>query len=139
MKQWETGDPVAYDGASDGRISPSEVNAEAYLDPYALLQARRDETGAVTDLIYTEANRSACEDLELPYEMLIGSGLLDIKPGARDVGLFDMLVNVVETGEQRRPGGDWARLTIKPGPHRNRNSLPVAFLWPVAPELSQII
>lgn len=99
MKQWETGDPVAYDGASDGRISPSEVNAEAYLDPYALLQARRDETGAVTDLIYTEANRSACEDLELPYEMLIGSGLLDIKPGARDVGLFDMLVNVVETGE----------------------------------------
>ena len=32
-KQWETGDPVAYDGASDGRISPSEVNAEAYLDP----------------------------------------------------------------------------------------------------------
>ena len=52
----------------------------------------------MTDLIYTEANRSACEDLELPYEMLIGSGLLDIKPGA-GMGLFDMLVNVVETGE----------------------------------------
>ena len=98
MKQWETGDPVAYDGASDGRISPSEVNAEAYLDPYALLQARRDETGAVTDLIYTEANRSACEDLELPYEMLIGSGL-GHQTRRRDVGLFDMLVNVVETGE----------------------------------------
>ncbi len=99
MKAWEMRGAVAHDSASRDRVSPTEVNAEAYLDPYALLEARRDETGDIVDLVYVEANRSACESLELPYEVLLGSGLLELKPFAKDAGLFDMLVNVVETGE----------------------------------------
>lgn len=98
MKEWDAPEALARDTASADVVRPADVNPEAYLDPYALLEAVRVD-GEIIDFVYRAANRAACEDLRVPYETLVGSGYLEIVPTANEAGLFDMLTRVVESGD----------------------------------------
>jgi diguanylate cyclase (GGDEF)-like protein/PAS domain S-box-containing protein len=95
MKQWDTAGP----SARDGPLSAADVNPEAYLDPYVLLSATRDDQGQIEDFRYVEANRAACTELGRSLAELLSMSFLQMDPAAKSAGLIDMFVDVVETGE----------------------------------------
>jgi PAS domain S-box-containing protein len=85
--------------ARDSTEAQRAAVLDAMLDPYALLQAVRDESGAIVDFVFADANQAACEFNGLPRDMLIGANLLGRHPAAGATGLFDMYTAVIETGE----------------------------------------
>jgi len=72
---------------------------DSLLDPHVVLTAVRDDSGAIVDFEYTDANAAACEFNGIPYEQLIGMRLLDLLPGHQRAGLMDQYRAVIETGE----------------------------------------
>ena len=72
---------------------------DGMLDPQILLRLVYDDAGKPLDFVYEEVNRVVCEHLGKPREQLIGMGLLEITPSARDAGIFDRYVEAVTTGE----------------------------------------
>jgi len=73
--------------------------AEVSLDGLVLFRARRDATGAVTDFEITELNRRAEAMFGRSRAELIGRGLCELWPAARDLGNLALMVHVLETGE----------------------------------------
>ena len=69
------------------------------LDGIAALEAVRDADGRIVDFVWILANPAASHAYGIPADALIGSTYLEILPGAREAGLFDAFVRVVETGE----------------------------------------
>ncbi len=69
------------------------------LDLHVLLRAVRDKDGKIVDLVYAEANEAACLYNKCTREQLIGKSLLEVLPGTRAGGAFDMFCKVIETGE----------------------------------------
>lgn len=59
----------------------------------------RDDAGRIVDFEWVIANRKAEEITGFRSADLIGNRLLEKMPGNRDAGLFDLYVQVVETGE----------------------------------------
>lgn len=94
MKKWDASGALARDAAP----RPANINPEAYLDPYALLEAVRTDA-EIVDFVCREANRAAWEELSVPDETLVGVRLLDLAPTAKEAGLFAMLTRVVESGQ----------------------------------------
>lgn len=68
-------------------------------DQHAVLEAVRDEDGKIVDFTYVDANDAAVVFTGRPRAQLIGARLLDVVPGQKDSGLFDLCVHTVETGE----------------------------------------
>ena len=91
----QVGDPVL----AGGTIDPARVDPEAFLDPYALLQACRNADGDIVDFVYVAANRAGAAEYDLDPSQMAGRTLLELNPEDRKLGLFDQLVEVVETGE----------------------------------------
>jgi PAS domain S-box-containing protein len=75
------------------------ASADSVLDPLVRLEAVRDESGAIIDFVYADANPAACAYINMPYEVLVGAHLLDLTPGLVAAGLLDRCKDVVETGE----------------------------------------
>lgn len=73
------------------------LSMDSLLDPWVLMEAVRDEGGAIVDFQYVEANREAFRRNGLDRDELVGARLLTLFPGHRGV-LFDMYAHVVETG-----------------------------------------
>ena len=69
------------------------------LDPLLLLEPVTDEGGAVIDFVCAEANAAACEYAGLPRQQLVGARLLELMPGHRMNGGFDLLVSTLASGE----------------------------------------
>ena len=69
------------------------------LDPHVLLEAVHDESGAIVDFIYTDANDAACAYNQLSREQLVGATVMQLLPGHRGSGLFDQYCHAVDTGE----------------------------------------
>ena len=57
----QVGDPVL----AGGTIDPARVDPEAFLDPYALLQACRNADGDIVDFVYVAANRAGAAEYDL--------------------------------------------------------------------------
>ena len=72
---------------------------ETLLDPHVLLESVRDESGAIVDFIYADANDAACQYNQTPREMLIGMRLLDLLPGQAGSGMLQMYADAVESGD----------------------------------------
>lgn len=69
------------------------------LDGIMAFRSIRDDQGQIVDFEWLLSNSSACQIVQkLPSE-LIGHRLLDVLPGNRDDGLFDLYIQVVEMGE----------------------------------------
>jgi diguanylate cyclase (GGDEF)-like protein/PAS domain S-box-containing protein len=71
---------------------------DSMLDPHVLLDAVRDESGAIVDFIYADANDAACAYNQLSREELVGASLMELLPGHRGAGLFDQYCHAVNTG-----------------------------------------
>lgn len=69
------------------------------LDPHAVLQARRDASGAIVDFTYTAANEAACRYNHISCEQLVGRSLMDLLPAHESTGLLAMYRCVLETRE----------------------------------------
>jgi PAS domain S-box-containing protein len=88
-------------------------------DGFVILRAVRDQAGAVVDFAWTYVNPAAERLTGFPASELLGSGLLEVMPGNREAGLFDLYRAVVEAGEPRQTelhytqeGMDlWVRIT----------------------------
>ncbi|MFN8183196.1 MAG: PAS domain S-box protein [Candidatus Nanopelagicales bacterium] len=68
-------------------------------DPHVLLQAIRDESGAIVDFEYVDANAAACAYNQTTREELVGRRLLELLPAHRGTGLFAQYCHTVDTGE----------------------------------------
>ena len=72
---------------------------ESMLDPHVLLQAVRDEAGAIVDFVYADANQAACQYNRMRYDQLVGTRLLDVLPAHEGTGLLDLYRRSVDTGQ----------------------------------------
>lgn len=73
------------------------VAQDLSLDGFVILQALRDESGAIADFTWDYANHAALAMMHLRAEDLRGRTLLQCLPGTRD-NLFPRYVQVSETG-----------------------------------------
>jgi two-component system CheB/CheR fusion protein len=72
---------------------------ELSLQAFVSLRAVRGADGAITDFEWTYVNPAAGQILRHPPPALLGRRLLEVQPGNREAGLFDLYARVVETGE----------------------------------------
>ncbi|HSM82026.1 MAG TPA: PAS domain S-box protein, partial [Nodosilinea sp.] len=69
------------------------------LDGIMAFHSIRDDQGQIVDFEWTLSNPTACQAVNKQLHELIGQRLLEILPGNRTDGLFDLYVQVVETGD----------------------------------------
>ena len=95
---------------------------DSYFDPFVLLEAVRDDSGALVDLRYVEASDAACEHNGLTREEMIGSTIIELFPGQRDDGTLAGYFHTIETGEPvilddyryfHEPRQEWCRYDIR--------------------------
>ncbi len=86
--------------ARDDALAPERLQAmwDNQIDPFALLEAVRDESGALIDLRYVEANSAAISYHAIDREELIGATMLHFYPGLKDNGPLADYFATVETG-----------------------------------------
>ncbi|WP_204151408.1 PAS domain S-box protein [Leptolyngbya sp. CCY15150] len=68
------------------------------LDGVMAFRSLRDDQGQIVDFAWTLSNPTACQSVNKPLHELIGQRMLDVLPGNRTDGLFDLYIQVVETG-----------------------------------------
>ena len=68
------------------------------LDGIMAFRSIRDDQGKIIDFEWLVSNPTACQSINQQLEDLIGQRLLEILPGNRTDGLFDLYVEVVEKG-----------------------------------------
>jgi PAS domain S-box-containing protein len=73
----------------------------------ALLKAMRDETGQIVDFRYEFANPVKAAHLALPLEELIGTTLQTLFPAVKQSGMWERLLQVMETGHTIRNLEEW--------------------------------
>jgi len=71
---------------------------DSQFDPFVLLEAVRDETGAAVDLRYIAASDAALEYNQLTREQLIGHTIGELFPGQKDDGSLAGYLSAIETG-----------------------------------------
>lgn len=72
---------------------------DSLLDIHVLLRPVRDKDGKIVDLVYAEANEAALRYIKRTRQQMIGKSLMEVLPGKRADGAFDMFCKVIETGE----------------------------------------
>jgi diguanylate cyclase (GGDEF)-like protein/PAS domain S-box-containing protein len=75
-----------------------QVTLDTLIDPHAVLDAVRDEHGAIVDFVYREANRAACTFNARSREEMIGASLVAMAPKEMTEFLIRLLGAVVDTG-----------------------------------------
>ncbi len=85
------------DQTVEQRLALARSALDGLQDPCVVLAPTRNETGAVIDFVYVDANRAACEYNGLSYSEQIGRTLLGLYPSHAENGLFDAYVKVVES------------------------------------------
>ncbi len=70
---------------------------DSLLDPHVVLEAVRDSKGKIVDFIYTDANDSACREINCDRHQLIAKHLLEVMPTPHGRELFAMYCQTVET------------------------------------------
>ena len=99
-----------------------QATLDAMLDPHVHLEALRDESGAIVDFAYTEANPAACAYNGMTRDELLGARLLVLLPGHVGAGLFARFCDVVETGRALSldafaypvdRGGEWSYADVR--------------------------
>ncbi|MGE5457208.1 MAG: sensor histidine kinase [Methanococcaceae archaeon] len=75
---------------------------ENLLDPVALLNAVRDDSGNITNFVFLYVNQPGLSDLRLEAENIIDNYFTDIFPDAQNSIFFDIACNVVASGKSRK-------------------------------------
>jgi diguanylate cyclase (GGDEF)-like protein/PAS domain S-box-containing protein len=71
------------------------------MDAFMILNALRDDSGAVVDFVFVELNAHAAAVLRLAIADIRGRRLLDLLPSVRTSGQLDALTEVFETQQPR--------------------------------------
>jgi PAS domain S-box-containing protein len=71
-------------------------------DGFMIFRSVRDAAGGIVDFVWDHVNPAAERITGRSAEELQGRRLLELMPGNREVGLFDLYREVVETGEPRQ-------------------------------------
>jgi diguanylate cyclase (GGDEF)-like protein/PAS domain S-box-containing protein len=89
---------VEAEQAADAERAILRASVDSLADPYVVVAVRRDEHGAVLDLVVSEANPAACDFQRMPRETLLGSSLL--QPLAPEVAeqLAQLCRTVLDSG-----------------------------------------
>jgi PAS domain S-box-containing protein len=75
------------------------MTMESNIDGVFLMQAVRDANKQVIDFRLIEANSTACNQLNMTHEALIGGLICELFPINRTNGFFEQYKRVIETGE----------------------------------------
>lgn len=75
-----------------------KATIEASLDGVYLMESVRDESNEIIDFRIVEINEKSVVQLNMPREKLVGSLICEMYPIQRELGLFDLYKQVVETG-----------------------------------------
>lgn len=86
-------------GIASGTEELLRATVDGMLDPHLLVEAVRDEGGHISDLRILVANQATLDYWGLPGERVRGVGMLDLFPGLRPAGLFDIWGEALESGE----------------------------------------
>lgn len=71
---------------------------DASFNAIVVLKAIRNEAGEILDLQFVLANKSSEKLLKRSVEELIGNRYLLLYPRTKDIGVFDMIINVINNG-----------------------------------------
>ena len=72
---------------------------DSLLDPHVYFEAVRNESGAIVDFVYVDANDAACAYNHSTREEMIGRTLLEVLPGHAGSGILATYAHVVDSGE----------------------------------------
>jgi PAS domain S-box-containing protein len=86
-------------GAVPRDEQPLRAILDSMLDPLALIEAVRDESGAIVDFIYLEVNPASCAYFGMARQELLGTSMRAVFPNLVASGTLAMYARVVETGE----------------------------------------
>lgn len=93
----------AASGRDHRAVSESEqllrATVDAMLDPHLLVEAIRDDDGCVVDLRILVANRATLEYWGMPEDHVVGARMLELLPGIKLAGLFDVWIRAMDSGE----------------------------------------
>lgn len=84
--------------ASEEREERRRAMLDSLLDPHVLIEAVRDDAGNIVDFEYLDANRAACDYVNLRKDQLIGMRLLELLPDQVGSGMFDLYVDALNRG-----------------------------------------
>lgn len=76
----------------------SNALIDSLMDPHVLFSPVRNDSGAIVDFTYVDANRAACEYMCISHDQLIGMRLLEILPGHVESGTLARYAEVIESG-----------------------------------------
>ncbi|MCU7495710.1 MAG: PAS domain S-box protein [Ignavibacteria bacterium] len=76
-----------------------KTSIESMMDALAILRAKRDKNGRITDFIYEYINEAGCRALKASKEKLLGSRFLYLFPSMRDNGIFEDFCRTVYSGD----------------------------------------
>ena len=100
-----TGGMVVVDDLVEARAHAAEQAelfhsmSDSILDPHVLVQAVRDETGAIVDFVHLVANRKASADYGRTQEEMQGLLLSVLEPSEAETGITEMFIRACESGE----------------------------------------
>jgi diguanylate cyclase (GGDEF)-like protein len=103
----------AYDETAQARAA-LQTALDATSDSFAVYGLERDEAGQVRRIVVRLANSAAAEPLGFSPDDLVGHDLLEVFPDLRACGLWEAIVESVDSGDPRRhrvhvqdEHGDW--------------------------------
>lgn len=73
---------------------------DTMIDPFMLLSAVRDRSGAIVDFVVTEANPATLDAYGVHVDQLLGQRLSVLHPAVMATDLFAMYVDVIEGGRR---------------------------------------
>jgi PAS domain S-box-containing protein len=71
---------------------------DSLVAPCAVLRPVRDTDGTVTDFVIADANRAACDYVDLPYERFVGERMSSLRNGSVGEEVFEIYRRAVEDG-----------------------------------------
>ena len=71
---------------------------DAMMDPFFILGPVRDDQGQIVELEYRYVNQAAMGLYQMPWQDIVGHGLLELFPSTRELGIFDAYVEPIKTG-----------------------------------------
>ena len=75
---------------------------DAMMDPFFILGPVRDEQGQIVELEYRYVNQAAMGLYQMPWQDIVGHGLLELFPSTRELGIFDAYVEPIKSGTPAR-------------------------------------
>jgi diguanylate cyclase (GGDEF)-like protein/PAS domain S-box-containing protein len=108
-----------------GELDPAHDALLQAPDPTFILYPVRDESGTIVELVYSFLNDAALSLFGMTSDDVLGKGLLEIFPSARDIGLFDA-ARAIDTQDDVEATVSWIdetevqrTFTMKAVPHRD--------------------